>query len=205
MIVWALMCLPSICGFRLAFTGPLYDWARGGESGVLTIHRAFVSPKAYVLEYDSDPFGSRRWARLPLPPPKRGPQYEVHTSQLEDRHVKGMTEVPVMDLRPHIAVDRRDSMKHQEVEAFISSRERQGLRGVYFHRSVNRLGDSSTVFAETQIYLPVNHPTYGTLELFNNHPTRHYFISRRVPMMVAAWPFAAAADIISAPLMLVWR
>jgi len=204
LIIWALLCIPSICGMRLLWTGALYEWASTGDPVIHTIHRCFVKDGRYILDYDCG-MGSRerRWATLRMPIPASAPQYDIHRSPISDNDLVGAMPIPVINLRDHLAVDSTDSFSGDAVREFVRSRSSDGRKEIYFHRHVSPIRGTTDFFEATQIYLPVKNPTYHTIELFGNHPKDYYIAPERMPMMVAAWPVAVLGDIFTAPLILV--
>ena len=206
--MWAIAILASLCGLRLIATTNLHDWATIGDPPIQRLHAAYTHGESIILDYTIEPLrtenatsdGARYWAVLPLPPRDRSPQYVIHRRPITPIDFSGATEIPVVDLRRHVRADQQDRMDHEQILAFIRPRFASGQREVYFHRSTYQPVDSGTTFSQTLLYIPTTNPTYGTMELFCNHPYDTYISPSRRLTLIVAWPFAVLGDWITAPL-----
>jgi hypothetical protein len=205
---WALLCIPSLFGFRGCGTAPLVEYSRHADPPITQIHAAYHKDDSVIIDYSvagrtekdySIPPG-RYWARFQFDRAGRnmGEQYEIHRQPIAPSVTDGWRGVDVIDLRERITPAADGNYKTADIAPILQAIA-DGRLPVVTYMLKPRGTDSLPVLNDNFFSIVYLDPRDGKRRSISEEPYATYIPLKNRIRMIYMWPFSVLIDWVCLP------
>jgi hypothetical protein len=210
-IVWCLLLIPSLLGFRGCGTQPLLDGARQADGKFDHFVRAFANGGSLIVEYVTRESyfrghripANKYWAEIDMSSTSQHYRdiVKIHREPLPVSKIQSLPEATVRDVTELLPRAQDGFLKVDTVMGYISSLPSSDLPLVIFH-SPEPAGWKGAKSADLFVYYVGYATNPQDRQIHSDLPFGAHIPSSQYLRLALLWPFAVLYDWVTLPFLL---